>query len=116
VVADAPAFSGAVAARGFAGSAAFGAVPLLALAADAVAGLGAAFCDAFAGSLAGGGAALAETTGLVPAAVAGEEPAWLGVGLAVEASAPAPRVSRMVSGRTLSTFGMALTSNDFFKY
>jgi hypothetical protein len=49
-------------------------------------------------------------------AVAGEELAGLGVGLAVEASAPTPRVSRMVSGRTLSTFGIALTNKDFLKY
>jgi hypothetical protein len=34
----------------------------------------------------------------------------------VAAPARALRASRMASGRTLSTFGMALTNNEFFKY
>jgi len=36
------------------------------------------------------------------------------VGGVVDAPAAWPRASRMASGRTLNTFGMALTNNEFF--
>jgi hypothetical protein len=108
-----------LAALAFAGLAAFGPV-----APDALAGCGAAADAVFgaplpvvlAGSLAAGVAALAETTGRLAEAVVVEEAGGLAVDGVVEAPALVPRPSRMVSGRTLSTFGMALTNKDFLKY